>query len=326
MRALLAALTLLAFAPAAEAHTSALAPDGRVLLHEDFRSDHLDGEGIGGLIGEARLNADGTPDAGFGRNGFQVAPPEEEIAGDDAQLAYDGDGRLLMAFHHIVRVAGEPEYTAYLRADGDTRVIAEPGEDFHVAGLAVAGDALLVGGDVPDPAKAGQRRLAVMKLDGAGARDEEFGDGGIATATPTALRAVQRAAASQLRVLGDGRILAGGQEVIARFAAGGELDEGFGDEGVITSFYLTSVAVDGASTYTASSPGAPGSIGIVVERLGEDGTPEPGSRAEFPLEHRQYVDEQRRRRARRRPAGLLRARRHPRAAGRRAGGGCERAP
>src|SRR5215211_3810830 len=110
MRALLAALALLAAtAPAAGAYTSTRTPDGRVLLHEDFRSDHVDGETISGLIGEAMVNPDGTLDRDYGRNGFQVAPPDEEISGDGAQLAYDGDGRLLTAFHHIVREPGIPD-------------------------------------------------------------------------------------------------------------------------------------------------------------------------------------------------------------------------
>ena len=294
LRVLLAALAALASPAAAQAYRSTLTPDGRVLVQQQYFNT-LANNG-GGLVGQARLDQDGKLDRAFGRNGFQIHLPAEELAGAGAQLVTDSEGRTVLAFNGADGTA----YVRHLTQDGSidadfgTRRIAGPDVGLDVAGLtALAGGELLVGGTVPGPAGGGQPLLAVLLVGADGTPVPAFGDGGLATAAPSA--PVSLSAARQIHVLGDGRILAGGRQVIARFEPDGSPDEGFGEGGVITSSFDSSVAIDGTATYVTSSPGPPGTIGIVVERLREDGERDTnwgsGGVAEFPLAPRPFDDD-----------------------------------
>ena len=258
-------------APAsAQGFPSAGAPGGGVFVHHEFVETYL-GSNPPSLVGLARVTPDGRLDAGYGRNGFALTRSGGyERTG---HVAVDASGEVL-----VVLMSGTD--VVLRRSSGDARLQLPAG--FDASDLAaLPGGQLLVGGSVPSPDGTPNRALAVARANRDGTLDPAFGDGGVAIADGGPFNASARA----VRVLGDGRIVAGGHEVVVRLTPTGDPDPTFAGTGTLprTSFGIT--GLDGAKTLIAEQGD---DLGIAVERRLESGAPDPGwgdaGRAAFALD------------------------------------------
>lgn len=198
-----------------------------------------------------RYLPDGTPDASFGSGG---------------QITFDIDGGYDYALHPWVQPSG------HILVFGSGPVLARFNEDgtqdmnFGAGGLwrpdsahgtmnGIAVDALgriIVSSHVIDPAT-GAESTVVARYTPEGGLDPSFGDGGVVSlALGASASQVYLAAGAQggltLAWLAPGSELFENNVMVARLGTAGELDEGFGDAGLVqlsqTARYLAGLEVD----------------------------------------------------------------------------------
>lgn len=162
--------------------TLAIQPDGRILVGGNFT--RVTGQKRRRI---ARLNPDGTLDAGF----------DPETDGYVYCLAVQADGRILVG-GSFAQVAGQARHRiARLHPDGSLDEEFNPGADYAVASLALQTDGrILVGGAFSEAG--GQRRQRLARLHPDGTLDGTLDAGANSDVTSMALQA-------------DGRILMGGR-------------------------------------------------------------------------------------------------------------------
>jgi uncharacterized delta-60 repeat protein len=181
----------------------AVQADGKILAVGNF-------EGVPGLISPylVRLNADGTPDAGFNQKGL----------GETLMMALQPDGKILV---------GVGAGVGRLNADGTWDAgFSGPSGDSDVGCLALQADGkILVGGYFT--AFGGQTRPCLARLNVDGTLDVQFAPG---------LSPSYGYYVSSVAVQADGKIVAGGlfssvggqpRNCIVRLNADGSLDSGF---------------------------------------------------------------------------------------------------
>jgi uncharacterized delta-60 repeat protein len=210
----------------------------------------------------ARLDADGGLDPTFGTGGRVVVA---NLGLEMRDVALLPDGRILLAGSQNLRFAA-----VRLEADGD------PDPTFGTGGIASTtvccgaaavallptGESLLAGTTQDD--------ALVMRLDADGAPDAGFGVGGTVALE---FAAGDRAAASAITALGDGRIVVAGSGFftggayfvshhgVARLTAGGALDPTFGTGGTVA----VPTGFQGVFEVPSSTGGA---VALVVEPSG----------------------------------------------------------
>ncbi len=176
----------------------------------------------------ARYNADGSPDAAFGKGGRTTLP--FAYAGATKRVALEPDGKIVVA-GGAERVLGDGSAVVVLRylADGsslDTSFGANGtvslyfGGPSQAGGVAVQADGkVVVGGSVVGGS------FGVYRLNVNGTRDTSFGQGGLATGAAGLARDLVLAA--------DGKIVETGETAVARYNADGTLDTSFGGTGSV---------------------------------------------------------------------------------------------
>lgn len=228
------AQTIDAFNPLPEGPPKALAiqPDGKVLIGGSFQN-------VAGAPrrGVARLDVDGSVDAGFG---------DPDVNGDVIAIAVQDDGKLLVG-GSFNQVGGATRHElARLNADGtlDTG-FADPNLDGEVWSIAVQPDGkVLIAGDFTDVN--GVARTYLARLSPTGALDTGFADAQLCCL-----------AARSVALQADGHVLVGGY---------------FSQAGGVSHFYLARYSSSGVfdAAFPASPPPGPlGSGGITV---GPDGS------------------------------------------------------
>jgi len=191
-----------------------------------------------------------------------VAPPET-----DPPAPADPPTRDLL----LVRVTPSGGLDASFGTDG--AAVFDLGGDDSVAAIRVtAGDTLLVTGNTVFD---GVANLAAARTLPSGALDTTFGTGGITTSTARGV-----AAGTAILPLPSGQLLIGCRTATAgcltRLTTHGQLDVGFGTEGVVLQPALTSVATLIAAPnakWLAAGPGTDG--GATVLRLRDTGARDP---------------------------------------------------
>ena len=165
---------------------------------------------------------------------------------------------------------------------GGTTTLASLGPDVLARGVAIQADGKVVA------AVDSGGGLSVVRLTRRGRLDRGFGVRG---RVKVALAGASAAAARDIAVFRDGRILVAGfadtsalgdrRAVVARLLPGGDLDPSFGADGVAVVGPLGSdveamaLGPDGEVVLAGSVPNGPGSA-VQVMRLLPDGTPDPG--------------------------------------------------
>lgn len=224
------------------AHAVAIQPDGRIVVAGEFSFEsNVTGEGSD--ITVARFNINGTLDLGFGGSGT-------------GQVASDIGGRVNTARHVVLQpdgrivVSGTPvsdtphtdlmRFTANGLPDnsfGGSGKLTIVGSDLG-QGLALQPDGKLVlVGSVVNPVTPATSRFLLRRLNADGTPDNGFGTAGV---VDTALSNNARAGGVALQA--DGRIVVVGTRalspnsnfIVARYAADGTLDPGFGVGGTLS--------------------------------------------------------------------------------------------
>lgn len=223
------------------AHRVLLQPDGKIVL-AGIATTLYSATTDDSAMGLVRLNADGSPDAGFGDGGRAVAEFAQLDHGYAAAL--QADGKLLVA-GRVSQDRGDetdvgvarfnPDGTLDTSFGNDGRVIVDLGPNWDEASaLAVQPDGRIV--RAVAYSEVGNFAFGVLRLNADGSRDTGFGDNGFAfrqigpgADTPAAL--VLQA---------DGRIVVAGSAldsatsydaIVARFLSDGTPDVGFGTGG-----------------------------------------------------------------------------------------------
>jgi len=237
---------------------SAVQPDGKTILAGSF--NYVLGQPRNNI---ARLNADGTLDAGFnpGANGQVHA------------VAVQADGRILFGgvFGSVGGIARS--YIARVDAAGALDTGFNPNANNSVNSVAVQADGrILLGGDFttlqPNGAALATTRNRIARVDAAGALDAGF--------NPNANNSV-----SSVAVQADGRILLGGdftalqpngaalattRNNIARLNADGSLDAGFNPD-ANGPVYSVAVQADGRILLGGGFTVAGGDVRLRIARL-----------------------------------------------------------
>lgn len=229
-----------------EARAVAIQPDGKIVLVGDAKP----GATYDFMI--ARLNADGSPDGGFGGgDGIQVVPVGSEF--DEAEaVAIGPSGRILATGRTDFAGDKEGAGVAVLKADGEpdtsftgtgTLVVKTPpeGQDQGVA-IAERPDGRILVGDSTG-AGAGNG-FTLVQLTAAGAPDPEFGGGDGIVTTPIEGAGGAKGRLEDFVLLPDGGIVASGygydlvgsppqpesKSAAIAFAPNGDVSEVFGEE------------------------------------------------------------------------------------------------
>lgn len=208
-----------------------LQPDGRIVV-----AGHARGRG-GSEVALARFSRDGVLDPSFGRAGrVWGTSGRDDVA---TAVALDSDGGIVVAgstrASHKGRALLVARYTpdgALDRGFGDAgRVTLEMGaESARARSLVVSADgSAYVAGSYATGAR---EEFLVVRLDAAGRLDSGFGEGGIAR-----LKVEPDGGGAFAALLSeDGNIVLAGRAgrdlAVVRFDGAGELDDGFGDDGV----------------------------------------------------------------------------------------------
>jgi len=273
-------------------HAVAVQPDGRIVVagtavdavnlpaNDDFAL--------------ARLEADGTPDTGFGNGGVAITDfngrldlgydiliqPDGAIVVAGAADAVDQFGAAEPDFA-LARYtsAGDPDPT--FGASGDGKATVDIGGRLnggYAAALQSDGKIVIVGavaasrGSDPD--------LGMVRFDHNGVLDPTFGTGGIVWAeTPAEAEwALDVAVDANDRILVSGsRVSSGDADAfVARYDAGGGPDAGFGNGGVVVDTRLwgaNGIALDDGGRIVIVGA-TPSDFGLV--RLGAGGAPDSG--------------------------------------------------
>ncbi len=246
----------------------AVQADGKVLISGSFTM--VNGVARGRI---ARLNTDGTLDAGFG-NG---------LAGADSSavwsLALQPDGRVVIGGGFTAVNGTTRGRVARLNADGtlDTGFAnGLPGANSYVYALAVQADGkVLIGGAFT--AVNGTSRGSIARLNADGTLDTSFGNGLPGTNPSVVALAVQT----------DGKVLIGGGfttvngtacERMARLNSDGTLDTGFqnGLAGANNPVFSVAVQSDGKVLIGGGFTSVNGTTRSCIARLNSDGTLDAG--------------------------------------------------
>ncbi|MHB8724031.1 MAG: hypothetical protein ACYC9Z_01475 [Casimicrobiaceae bacterium] len=244
----------------------------------------------------ARYNADGSLDSGFGSGGKVVVPSFIWAAAQG--VALQPDGKIVAAGQSGSAPNAADTSCALVRFNAN----GSPDAGFGAGGVVLskpasgiattcAGPAMLSDGKIV--VAVGERGISIdsfgaigaMQFNSDGTRDSSFGVGGETVAQVSRCCAYAYAIAVQP----DGKIVVGGgagdlpfsptsygQDVLARFAAGGATDPGFGSNGLVSepantftaAFSTLLLQPDGKMVAVASLTG--------VLRFLTDGTPDSG--------------------------------------------------
>jgi uncharacterized delta-60 repeat protein len=266
----------------------ALQQDGKIVL-----SGVTSAGGTGSAAALARLNADGSPDMGFGTGARVIASSGLENGED---VAVQQDGRILVAGGALQAGDRNLAVGRYL-PDGS------PDASFGPGGLAVAdfdSDSAATAVAVQDDGKilaAGSAGLgqfdsdfALARFNADGTPDNSFGFGGRVLAD---FSFGGRDTAWDMAVQPDGKIVLAGESfhpfvgvlsfALARFNADGTPDLSFGNQGQVlldlaefASAYSVALQADGriVAAGSVSSNNPQGPAGFCVARLNADGTPD----------------------------------------------------
>lgn len=282
-------------------------PDGK-LLFGGTRNKIVDGSPwfepqIRGAL--VRLDADGSPDAGFGNtaipglfelpdlvSGTRMQGIESMALLDDGSLIAVGTGMVnAPAQGFIVKFDADGALDA---AYGDAGTVLLPGFQPHAVAIDSQGRAL-VGGETFDPQDF-IYTSTVIRLDASGAPDPAFGDAG--TVTIDWGDAQQSGYISDIKIgSADGVIIGGGYEAygagmgsdfaIARLAGDGTFDTGFAGTGwtvfhdpaessTINRVGKLAVSPDGRIAFAGYHTAGENMTGLVLGRLGVDGAIDQG--------------------------------------------------
>jgi uncharacterized delta-60 repeat protein len=241
-------------------YATAVQPDGKTILAGGFNS----------VLGQprnniARLNADGTLDAGFNPNvsGFVDS-------GSVHSVAVQADGQILLG-GYFYTVDGTTRFNiARLNADGTLDVGFNPGANSTVNSVAVQADGqILLGGSFTSVG--GTTRDYIARLNTDGTLDAGFNPGANYGVHSVAVQA-------------DGQILLGGwftsvggttRNGIARVAANGTLDAGF-NPNANGSVYSVAVQADGQILLGGTFSTIGGTARNYVARVTANGTLDAG--------------------------------------------------
>jgi uncharacterized delta-60 repeat protein len=261
--------------------------DGKILMGGYFyKMNGIDRKSL------ARLNADGTLDAGFLDGLSGITELRGEIAGTIYSIAVQNDGKVLVG-GVFYGVNGERRANlARLHSDGtlDRGFLDQlSGADAWITAMAVQTDGqVLIGG--PFLSVNGESRRGIARLHADGALDDDFlrGLSGLSSADDPYIRTTSRSAYT-LAVQSDGKILIGGRFTgvndvartnFARLNSDGTVDEGF-KEAVITSYsFVNSVAAlpDGKALVAGYFQAVNGEGHHSIAQLNPDGSLDSGFR------------------------------------------------
>ena len=220
----------------------------------------------------ARYNADGSADGGFGDGG------KLDTFGGSDNTAYrvlvQADGKILAAggSHFPKAVNGTQDNVAFLRLLPN----GQPDASFGTGGVTFAGTTLRNFSDFAAQQDGkivvveGGPDFSVVRLKADGSLDKGFGKGGRVTT-------VAAGAAQAVAVQGDGKIVAGGAGLFARYNPDGSLDSSFGSGGkVATASGPSPVRLDDLLVQADGRILAAGAAkaGCSLERLNANGSPD----------------------------------------------------
>ncbi|WP_354699202.1 hypothetical protein DSM112329_04911 [Paraconexibacter sp. AEG42_29] len=215
----------------------AIQADGKILVAGDALGD----SGADGML-VTRLNADGTPDGGFGSGGSAVIERGTGGQGEANAVAVRADGTIVVAGAAIGSEKGVPTGAiGQLKADGSsggsTRHL-DIGES-TIRSIALQGDGKIA---YAGSRKPGQEIITIVgRANADGTKDSSFGDGGLRQ-TNFARNGGASSAFRGVAVQPDGKIVATGyafngsgagiDKIVFRVDTAGNPDGAFGPSGV----------------------------------------------------------------------------------------------
>ena len=229
------------------AHAVAIQGDGKIVVAGEFSFDtNVTGEGSD--ITVARFNSNGTLDLGFGGSGTgQLASDIGGRANTARQLVLQPDGSIVVsgtpigALHtDLMRFNANGLPDSSFGGSGKLTIL---GSDVG-QGLALQADGKLVlVGSLVNPVQPATSRFLLRRLNADGTPDTGFGTAGVVDAALSA-----NATAGGLALLPDGRLVVVGTRafaananfIVARYAASGALDTGFGIGGTLSIDFFQS--------------------------------------------------------------------------------------
>lgn len=267
-----------------EAKAITIQPDGKILL-AGFYSLQTDK-----FFAVARLNADGTNDAGFGLNGQTFlslsgsASPDEEARG----IALQADGKIVVAGPTSSGADGDFG-VARFNTDGsmdnsfsfDGQVVTAFGSARDWANsVALQSDGRIVVAGYYTNTE-GENHIALARYQTDGQLDSGFGSNGLVMTDITSGFSDR---GRSVRIAPDGKILCGGFSggsfnsfSIVRYMPSGAIDTGFGVDGIVTfnptgsSFDIISLGIQSDGKVLACG-NSQGPLGFILARFMADGT------------------------------------------------------
>jgi uncharacterized delta-60 repeat protein/uncharacterized repeat protein (TIGR01451 family) len=233
-----------------------------------------------------RTTAGGVPDAGFGTAGVVTTP----FPGGDADphaVALQPDGKIVMAGLATSATGADFALARYL-PDGTLdpgfgtggMVTTSIGADYDEAwALCLQPDGRIVAAGASEAP--GYSQIALVRYLADGSPDPTFGAAGIVTTAPGGGTSSYAAYGCVLQP--DGAIVVAGESdgaiVVARYAADGSLDPGFGAGGIVTTplddSFARAVTLQAGRIVVAGSGTNTGAGDFVVARYQSDGTLDP---------------------------------------------------
>jgi len=215
-------------------------PDGKLLLAGWHAPIIPNGTGWEEVFGLARLNTDGSLDAGFGSGGYATTT---FVGGDElaTDLALQSDGSILvvgaMSLDHNWRTsqAGLARFSASGQLDtsfgSGGRILLSLNDLTVLSRVAVQSDGKILALGTSSTQWGDFATLTVVRYDAQGTLDPSFGTTGVVRS----YLGGNHAEGYALALLPGGGFLAGGSRdshlAVARFTANGDLDPAFGAKG-----------------------------------------------------------------------------------------------
>ena len=263
--------------PCDDAPTSLLVlPDGRVLVSVVVDSQALEPDQTRGVL--VLYRSDGSLDPGFGDGGVRAlsAVRSPVRIGD---LQFDSAGRIVGVGVLGGAFADSRFTVARLRADlapdggfGIDGFASAAARDDLAPGFGRAGvrpdDGIVAGGG---SGTYNYRRPEIAAFASDGTLDTSFGRDGFVTEVPADLD--RMAGVDALAVDAEGRITAAIDDRLVRYTPAGNLDDGFGNGGVVPAGFLVRQVIalpDGRVLVTGNVPG----VGGILTRWNADGSPD----------------------------------------------------